>query len=80
MSMAKKKQKRRRGVNRDTAFEIWWKERGQFIRDRILHGSTDSPAMRERKLMQAGYIWGWMNRRDRDAKLRRAHPTEEKHA
>jgi hypothetical protein len=60
-----------RGANRDTAFGLWWDRKGQFICARVTRGFRRKPTKAERELMKFGYIWGWMDRRDRDAKLRR---------
>lgn len=67
--MAKKQQKRARGINRGTSFAVWWETRGRAMRDRIQAGK-ESQSLKERRLMEAGYTGGWTGRRDRDAKRR----------
>jgi hypothetical protein len=55
-----------RGINRDTALARWWEKDGRHIVARV--------SMRENALYLAaktGYIFGWIERGKRDAKVRR---------
>lgn len=62
---------KRRGENMQTAFESYWQKEGRLLCARAAGSFTRDPTEREKKLFYFGFIWGWMIRRNRDAKLRR---------
>jgi len=62
---------KRRGENMETAFKRYWRAEGRLLCARMAGRWNGDPTEREKKLFYFGFIWGWMKRRDRDAKLRR---------